>query len=44
MSYLGDAEIGEGVNIGAGAITANYDGTGKHRPLSATAPSSGSTP
>jgi UDP-N-acetylglucosamine diphosphorylase/glucosamine-1-phosphate N-acetyltransferase len=31
MSYLGDAEIGEKVNIGAGAITANYDGTRKHR-------------
>ena len=30
MSYLGDAEVGEGVNIGAGAITANYDGTRKH--------------
>ena len=31
MSYLGDAEIGEDVNIGAGTITANYDGTRKHR-------------
>jgi bifunctional UDP-N-acetylglucosamine pyrophosphorylase/glucosamine-1-phosphate N-acetyltransferase len=31
MSYLGDAQIGERVNIGAGAITANYDGTSKHR-------------
>jgi bifunctional UDP-N-acetylglucosamine pyrophosphorylase/glucosamine-1-phosphate N-acetyltransferase len=31
MSYLGDAEIGERANIGAGAITANYDGTRKHR-------------
>ncbi|MEO8570978.1 MAG: bifunctional UDP-N-acetylglucosamine diphosphorylase/glucosamine-1-phosphate N-acetyltransferase GlmU [Chloroflexota bacterium] len=30
MSYLGDARIGEGVNIGAGAITANYDGARKH--------------
>ena len=30
MSYLGDATVGEGVNIGAGAITANYDGTHKH--------------
>ncbi len=30
MSYLGDAEIGADVNIGAGAITANYDGTHKH--------------
>jgi bifunctional UDP-N-acetylglucosamine pyrophosphorylase/glucosamine-1-phosphate N-acetyltransferase len=31
MSYLGDAEIGERVNIGAGAVTANWDGTTKHR-------------
>jgi bifunctional UDP-N-acetylglucosamine pyrophosphorylase/glucosamine-1-phosphate N-acetyltransferase len=31
MSYLGDATIGERVNIGAGAITANYDGTRKHK-------------
>ena len=31
MSYLGDAVIGEGANIGAGAITANFDGTHKHR-------------
>lgn len=31
MSYLGDATVGEGVNIGAGSITANYDGRRKHR-------------
>lgn len=31
LSYLGDAEIGENVNIGAGAITCNYDGVNKHR-------------
>ena len=31
FSYLGDAELGDGVNIGAGAITANYDGSVKHR-------------
>ena len=31
MSYLGDAEVGDGTNIGAGTITANYDGTRKHR-------------
>jgi bifunctional UDP-N-acetylglucosamine pyrophosphorylase/glucosamine-1-phosphate N-acetyltransferase len=31
MSYLGDADIGRKANIGAGAITANYDGTTKHR-------------
>jgi bifunctional UDP-N-acetylglucosamine pyrophosphorylase / glucosamine-1-phosphate N-acetyltransferase len=30
-SYLGDADIGEAVNIGAGAITANFDGVRKHR-------------
>jgi bifunctional UDP-N-acetylglucosamine pyrophosphorylase/glucosamine-1-phosphate N-acetyltransferase len=31
LSYVGDAEIGEGTNIGAGNITANYDGRRKHR-------------
>ena len=31
FSYLGDAELGDGVNIGAGAVTANFDGTVKHR-------------
>jgi bifunctional UDP-N-acetylglucosamine pyrophosphorylase/glucosamine-1-phosphate N-acetyltransferase len=31
FSYLGDAQVGEGVNIGAGTITANYDGQRKHR-------------
>jgi bifunctional UDP-N-acetylglucosamine pyrophosphorylase/glucosamine-1-phosphate N-acetyltransferase len=30
LNYLGDAEIGDGVNIGAGAITCNYDGAKKH--------------
>jgi bifunctional UDP-N-acetylglucosamine pyrophosphorylase / glucosamine-1-phosphate N-acetyltransferase len=29
LSYLGDAEIGEGVNVGAGTITCNYDGVNK---------------
>ncbi len=33
FSYLGDAEIGEDVNIGAGTITANYDGRRKHRTI-----------
>jgi bifunctional UDP-N-acetylglucosamine pyrophosphorylase/glucosamine-1-phosphate N-acetyltransferase len=33
LTYLGDAEIGSGVNIGAGTITCNYDGTSKHRTL-----------
>ena len=30
LTYLGDSEIGAGVNIGAGAITCNYDGVNKH--------------
>jgi bifunctional UDP-N-acetylglucosamine pyrophosphorylase/glucosamine-1-phosphate N-acetyltransferase len=30
LSYLGDAVIGEGVNVGAGAITCNYDGVNKN--------------
>jgi bifunctional UDP-N-acetylglucosamine pyrophosphorylase / glucosamine-1-phosphate N-acetyltransferase len=33
LTYLGDAEIGEGVNIGAGTITCNYDGVNKHRTI-----------
>ena len=31
LSYLGDAEIGEGVNVGAGTITCNYDGVTKSK-------------
>lgn len=31
LSYIGDTEIGRGVNLGAGAITANYDDIAKHR-------------
>lgn len=31
LTYLGDAEIGAGANIGAGTITCNYDGKNKHR-------------
>ena len=31
LSYIGDAELGEQVNVGAGTITANYDGVNKHR-------------
>ena len=31
LSYIGDAEIGERVNVGAGTITCNYDGVHKHR-------------
>ncbi len=33
LSYLGDARIGKGVNIGAGTITCNYDGVKKHRTI-----------
>jgi bifunctional UDP-N-acetylglucosamine pyrophosphorylase/glucosamine-1-phosphate N-acetyltransferase len=31
LTYLGDAEIGSGVNVGAGTITCNYDGVHKHK-------------
>ena len=31
LSYIGDAELGENVNVGAGTVTANYDGVRKHR-------------
>jgi bifunctional UDP-N-acetylglucosamine pyrophosphorylase/glucosamine-1-phosphate N-acetyltransferase len=31
LAYVGDAEVGERVNIGAGTITCNYDGANKHR-------------
>ena len=33
LSYVGDAEVGAGANIGAGTITCNYDGFGKYRTL-----------
>ena len=33
LTYLGDAEIGAGVNIGAGTITCNYDGVQKHKTI-----------
>jgi bifunctional UDP-N-acetylglucosamine pyrophosphorylase/glucosamine-1-phosphate N-acetyltransferase len=33
LSYVGDADIGAGVNIGAGTITCNYDGANKHRTI-----------
>ncbi len=33
LTYLGDAEIGSGTNVGAGVITCNYDGVHKHRTL-----------
>jgi bifunctional UDP-N-acetylglucosamine pyrophosphorylase/glucosamine-1-phosphate N-acetyltransferase len=31
LAYIGDAEVGAGVNVGAGTITCNYDGAAKHR-------------
>jgi bifunctional UDP-N-acetylglucosamine pyrophosphorylase / glucosamine-1-phosphate N-acetyltransferase len=31
LSYIGDADVGEGTNLGASTITANYDGHDKHR-------------
>ena len=33
LAYIGDAEIGAGVNVGAGTITCNYDGEKKHRTI-----------
>lgn len=33
LTYIGDASIGTGVNIGAGTITCNYDGANKHRTI-----------
>jgi len=33
LSYIGDAEVGSGVNIGAGTITCNYDGVLKHKTI-----------
>jgi len=33
LSYMGDATIGSGVNVGAGSITCNYDGRKKHRTI-----------
>ncbi|CAM4158901.1 bifunctional UDP-N-acetylglucosamine diphosphorylase/glucosamine-1-phosphate N-acetyltransferase GlmU [Kerstersia similis] len=33
LSYIGDAEIGAGVNVGAGTITCNYDGVNKYKTI-----------
>jgi bifunctional UDP-N-acetylglucosamine pyrophosphorylase/glucosamine-1-phosphate N-acetyltransferase len=33
LTYVGDAEVGSGVNFGAGTITANYDGANKHKTI-----------
>ncbi len=42
LSYLGDTSIGSDVNIGAGTITANYDGKAKHKTVIADGASTGS--
>jgi len=31
LSYIGDTDMGENVNVGAGTITCNYDGANKHK-------------
>jgi len=31
LSYIGDSQVGTGVNVGAGTITCNYDGAEKHK-------------
>ena len=33
LSYIGDATLGKNINIGAGAITCNYDGINKHKTI-----------
>ena len=33
LSYIGDSEVGERVNVGAGTITCNYDGVDKHKTI-----------
>ncbi|WP_284142456.1 DapH/DapD/GlmU-related protein, partial [Escherichia coli] len=33
LSYIGDAEVGNDVNIGCGSITVNYDGKNKHKTI-----------
>ncbi|VAW61617.1 N-acetylglucosamine-1-phosphate uridyltransferase / Glucosamine-1-phosphate N-acetyltransferase [hydrothermal vent metagenome] len=33
LSYIGDTEMGENVNVGAGSITCNYDGANKHKTI-----------
>ncbi|MGD8784338.1 MAG: bifunctional UDP-N-acetylglucosamine diphosphorylase/glucosamine-1-phosphate N-acetyltransferase GlmU [Thioalkalispiraceae bacterium] len=42
LSYIGDTDMGAGVNIGAGTITANYDGANKHRTVIGERASTGS--
>ena len=43
LSYIGDARVGEGANVGAGTITCNYDGATSTAPRSAKALSSART-
>jgi bifunctional UDP-N-acetylglucosamine pyrophosphorylase / glucosamine-1-phosphate N-acetyltransferase len=33
LSYIGDAEVGSGVNVGCGTVTVNYDGVNKHKTI-----------
>ena len=40
LSYVGDTDIGAGVNVGAATVTVNYDGYRKHAPSSRTTPAS----
>ena len=42
LTYIGDTDMGTGVNIGAGTITANYDGANKHRTIIGDNASTGS--
>jgi bifunctional UDP-N-acetylglucosamine pyrophosphorylase/glucosamine-1-phosphate N-acetyltransferase len=42
LTYLGDAEVGSGVNVGCGTITANFDGTLKHKTVIESGASTGS--
>ena len=42
LTYIGDTDMGGGVNIGAGTITANYDGANKHRTIIGDNASTGS--
>lgn len=42
LTYIGDTDMGAGVNIGAGTITANYDGANKHRTVIEDKASTGS--
>lgn len=42
LTYIGDTDMGSGVNIGAGTITANYDGANKHRTVIEDRASTGS--